>query len=332
MCLSVTLFWTHLFFLLANSLAVFEPYCAVFAPLLHFGFLSTFFWTSVLSFDIWKNVVTARLSSRKRSGLVVYGFIAWGVPALVVSVGILLDRVAPNFPLSPTYGRYSCWIGSSLNQFVFFTMPMTLLLLFDIGLYVHIVVHVRKTAKRAAAFDFKGGDSMSNMALFVKLAFIMGITWILAFINLFFAIFVLDIAVIVLVGLQGVYLFFGFKDYAYLLPKKPRKKKGVVPFRRSLGIRCIDSQLDICAAVICRPGRVCRILDNGLASCQCVQHCPSHYKPVCGTNGVTYDNHCQLHKDACVRQKHISIKHKGVCKKSKVKQSHHKYHQKPGFT
>uniref|UniRef100_G3MPL7 Follistatin-related protein 1 n=2 Tax=Amblyomma TaxID=6942 RepID=G3MPL7_AMBMU len=90
-----------------------------------------------------------------------------------------------------------------------------------------------------------------------------------------------------------------------------------------------DSLLDICAAVICRPGRVCRILDNGVASCQCVQHCPSHHKPVCGTNGVTYDNHCLLHKDACLGQKHISIKHKGHCKKPKVKSPHHKYHQKP---
>ncbi|KAL1441604.1 hypothetical protein MTO96_008564 [Rhipicephalus appendiculatus] len=211
MCLSVTLFWTHLIFLLADSLDVFKPYCTVFAPILHFGFLSTFFWTSVLSFDIWKNVVTARLSSSKRSGLMAYGLIAWGVPALVVSVGILLDQVAPHIALSPKYGRYSCWIGSNWNQFVFLTIPMTLLLLFDIGLYVHIVVHVRKTAKRAAAFDFKGGDSMSNMALFVKLAFIMGIPWILAFVNMFIAAFALDIAVIVFVGLQGVYLLFGFQ-------------------------------------------------------------------------------------------------------------------------
>ncbi|KAL3207775.1 hypothetical protein MRX96_052642 [Rhipicephalus microplus] len=68
-------------------------------------------------------------------------------------------------PLSPKYGRYSCWIGSGWNQFVFRTMPVTLSLLFDIGLYVHIVVHARRTAKRAAAFNFKGGDSLSSMAL-----------------------------------------------------------------------------------------------------------------------------------------------------------------------
>ncbi|KAL3214719.1 hypothetical protein MRX96_034700 [Rhipicephalus microplus] len=124
--------------------------------------------------------------------------------ALVVCVGILLDWVASHFALSPKYGQYFCWIGSGWNQFVFRTMPMTLLFLFDIGLYVHIVVHARRTAKRAAAVNFKGGDSLSSMALFVKFAFVMSITWILAFINTFKAIFAQDIAVIVLKGLQGV--------------------------------------------------------------------------------------------------------------------------------
>lgn len=225
MCLSGTLFWAHLLFLIVNSFDEFKPYCTVFAALLHYGFLSTFFWTSVLSFDIWKNVVTARLSSSKRSGLAVYGLIAWGAPMVVVVLGVVLDWAASDFALSPNYGRYSCWIGSTWNQVVFLLMPMAVLLLFDIGLYVHIVVHVRKTARLAAAFDFKSGESRSDMKLFIKLGFIMGFTWFLAFIGLFVTVLVLDLAVTVLVGLQGVYLFFGFKDYKYLLPRRLAKKR-----------------------------------------------------------------------------------------------------------
>uniref|UniRef100_A0A6M2DC67 Uncharacterized protein n=1 Tax=Rhipicephalus microplus TaxID=6941 RepID=A0A6M2DC67_RHIMP len=63
------------------------------------------------------------------------------------------------------------------------------------------------------------------MALFVKLAFIMGTTWLLGFVGAFVNVLALDIIVIVLIGLQGVYLFFGFKDYEHLLPRRLRKKQ-----------------------------------------------------------------------------------------------------------
>ncbi|KAH6929595.1 hypothetical protein HPB50_002803 [Hyalomma asiaticum] len=181
MCLAGTLFWTHLLYLVVNRFDEFRPYCTVFAALLHFGFLSTFFWTSVLSFDIWKNVVTVRISSNKRTRLAAYCLIAWGGPMVVVVLGIALDNVASDFALSPNYGRFSCWIDSTWNQIVFLLMPMAIMLVFVISLYVHIVVYVRRIARRAAAFDFKAGDSRSNMTLFIKLGLIMGLTWLLAF-------------------------------------------------------------------------------------------------------------------------------------------------------
>lgn len=239
MCLAGTLFWTHLLHLIVNTVDEIRPYCKVFAPLLHFGFLSTFFWTSVLSFDIWKNLVTARLSSSKRSRLVVYGLIAWGGPVVMVVLGIVLDKVDSDFALSPNYGRSSCWIDSTWNLVAFLLAPMVIMIVFGIGLYAHIVVHVRRTAKRAATFDFKGGESRSNITLFIKLGLIMGLTWLVAFVNLFFTALVLDIAVTILVGLQGVYMFFGFKDYKYLLPKRfctKRKAKTAVAHSANTGM------------------------------------------------------------------------------------------------
>lgn len=245
MCLAGTLFWTHLLYLVVNRFDEFRPYCTVFAALLHFGFLSTFFWTSVLSFDIWKNVVTVRISSNKRTRLAAYCLIAWGGPMVVVVLGIALDKVASDFALSPNYGRSSCWIDSTWNQIVFLLMPMAVMLVFVISLYVHIVVYVRRIARRAAAFDFKAGDGRSNMTLFIKLGLIMGLTWLLAFVSLFIASLVVDIAVTVLVGLQGVYLFFGFRDYKYLLPKRlcTRRKAGsAVAYSENSGISSISAK------------------------------------------------------------------------------------------
>ncbi|KAH9368119.1 hypothetical protein HPB48_007763 [Haemaphysalis longicornis] len=227
LCLSGTLFWSHLLFLLGNSFDAPKPVCIGVAIVLHYGFLSTFFWTSVLSFDIWKNVAATRLSSSRTGGFLLYSLIAWGGPVVVVALCAVLNWTVPEFVLSPRYGHFSCWIGSLWSQLTFFLMPMVVLLILDIGFYIHIIVKIRNTAKRAAAFDFKGGGNQSHMGLFVKLAFIMGTTWLLGFVAAFVNTLALDIIVIVLIGLQGVYLFFGFKDYQHLLPKRFRKRKAV---------------------------------------------------------------------------------------------------------
>jgi len=48
-------------------------------------------------------------------------------------------------------------------------------------------------------------------------------------------------------------------------------------------------------------------------SCVCVTSCPQHWKPVCGSDGKSYDNHCYLHKAACDTGKHISPLQERFC-------------------
>ncbi|KAL1441600.1 hypothetical protein MTO96_008560 [Rhipicephalus appendiculatus] len=213
-----------------------ETFCLGVAVALHYGFLCTFFWTSVLSFDIWKNVVAVRRSSIRHGGILLYCFVAWGFPTCYrrpVRIDALgnprLLAVAAVRTL-----RLLDWQSSGVSS-CFFLTPMMALLLYDIGLYIHIVVHIRRTVKRAASFDFKGGGKKHNMALFVKLAFIMGTTWLVGFVGAFLNIYALDILVIILIGLQGVYLFFGFKDYRYMCPKRRHKEEKTVATSASTG-------------------------------------------------------------------------------------------------
>ncbi|KAB7496079.1 Follistatin-related protein 1 [Armadillidium nasatum] len=70
---------------------------------------------------------------------------------------------------------------------------------------------------------------------------------------------------------------------------------------------------DPCDDKECRAGRECVVVE-GEAQCLCVVSCPDHLKPVCGSDGVSYDNHCKLHQKACISGNHIRIKHKGNCK------------------
>lgn len=85
-----------------------------------------------------------------------------------------------------------------------------------------------------------------------------------------------------------------------------------------------------CNNIKCRAGRECKILKSGTTTCACIDVCPDHYVPVCGSNGISYENHCLLHRDACLRQTHISIKSKGYCKNALFnKKKHSRKNKRP---
>lgn len=69
---------------------------------------------------------------------------------------------------------------------------------------------------------------------------------------------------------------------------------------------------DPCANVYCRAGQEC-IIEEGNATCQCISRCPDHKKTVCGSDGITYPSHCELHRTACVMNKKIAIETNGPC-------------------
>ncbi|XP_059095467.1 follistatin-related protein 1-like [Tigriopus californicus] len=81
--------------------------------------------------------------------------------------------------------------------------------------------------------------------------------------------------------------------------------------------------VSLCHPVKCRPGRECRVLSSGSPACVCRSKCPpTHHKGshrrrhVCGSDGMMYESHCQLHREACLRGIHIHAKkHDHSCSK-----------------
>nr|CAB42968.1 Flik protein [Gallus gallus] len=77
------------------------------------------------------------------------------------------------------------------------------------------------------------------------------------------------------------------------------------------------SKSKICANVFCGRGAECAVTEKGEPTCLCIEQCKPHGRPVCGSNGKTYLNHCELHRDACLTGSKIQVDYDGHCKEKK---------------
>ncbi|XP_073077660.1 follistatin-related protein 4 isoform X1 [Manis javanica] len=58
----------------------------------------------------------------------------------------------------------------------------------------------------------------------------------------------------------------------------------------------------------CMPSR-----ETGQPECRCLEACRPSYMPVCGSDGRFYENHCELHRAACLLEKKIVVVHSKDC-------------------
>ena len=49
----------------------------------------------------------------------------------------------------------------------------------------------------------------------------------------------------------------------------------------------------------------------------CPEVCPGQYEPVCGTDGSTYPNRCELGREACDNNNNLRALYAGTCVQSK---------------
>ena len=62
-------------------------------------------------------------------------------------------------------------------------------------------------------------------------------------------------------------------------------------------------------------GQECETDKQGRAKCSCPDYCEPEVRPVCASNGKTYQNVCEMNKQGCKRQSYLTVKYFGTCGK-----------------
>ncbi|XP_012591054.1 follistatin-related protein 5 isoform X1 [Microcebus murinus] len=106
---------------------------------------------------------------------------------------------------------------------------------------------------------------------------------------------------------------YGLKSYQPLIRLRHKQEKNQESSRIK-GFLIQDGPFGSCENKYCGLGRHCVISrGTGQAECACMELCKRHYKPVCGSDGEFYENHCEVHRAACLKKQKITIVHNEDC-------------------
>uniref|UniRef100_H2Z7W8 G-protein coupled receptors family 2 profile 2 domain-containing protein n=1 Tax=Ciona savignyi TaxID=51511 RepID=H2Z7W8_CIOSA len=170
--------------------------CIAVTYLLHYFFLTTWFWMSVYSYDMYMCLVKV-FRGNEKNFLQWCSLIAYGCPLIIASITVgvtvgYLDKMpkATNLcgdvidPLTKSTYHASnlCWLhGSSL--YVGFLVPMTVCFLFNFAIFVVVLKEIIDKNNKVEVSSMKR-TVKQNMIFAVTMTSIMGLTWVFGYLLL----------------------------------------------------------------------------------------------------------------------------------------------------
>ncbi|KAL9987689.1 hypothetical protein ACROYT_G002036 [Oculina patagonica] len=184
--------------------------CTSIAVLLHYFFLSSFVWMSIIAFDTYRTF-SRTCHTRQRTGKLKARFFAFGWLLALVFVIICFSLDQSGLVAIGYGGRDHCWINNPKTNTFVFVVPVAFSILFNGLFFLLTVISIRKIKKQTQKVE-SAGRSRRSMVLFVKLAVLMGFTWVFGYLMILVPSYSVyfEYPFVIFTSLQGVYIAFGF--------------------------------------------------------------------------------------------------------------------------
>lgn len=205
-------------YLLADSLYLATGYvnvtvaCTMIAILLHYIFLVSFMWMSIIAFEICLAFSKIRIQHRNPSRMKRCFNLArrimsgWLPPFVFVLVCFALDQ--SNVVVFHYGGIKGCWINNATANLYFFVLPVAFSILFNTVFFVLTVRAIRKTNSETRKATHEKQLGITS-AVFFKMFILMGFTWIFGFLKALVSKY-FEYPFIIFTTLQGLYIALAF--------------------------------------------------------------------------------------------------------------------------
>ncbi|KAK3700070.1 hypothetical protein QZH41_004363 [Actinostola sp. cb2023] len=213
MNLSSALLVAHVLWLAGSGLTFTDTGCTAIAVVLHYSFLASFMWMSIIAFDTWRafSSIKSHRSSRndheeRRRRIVFTMAVGWLPLIVVLSICVALDQsdvVAIRYG-----GKKGCWINNPMANLYFFAVPVATSLLWN-AVFFLLIVRAIKTTRKNSQMATSQHQARKDSKVYARIAALMGFTWVFGFVAPFTSHYLMY-PFVILNTLQGLYIAVAF--------------------------------------------------------------------------------------------------------------------------
>ncbi|KAG8195158.1 hypothetical protein JTE90_023335 [Oedothorax gibbosus] len=210
----VSLFFAYLCFIIGLSDNLGYTGCSIIAFLTFYFFQVSFFWMATMAYDVWRTLRMATTELRVSNGkqlrrFISYSFFTWTTP-LFILITIAMAEFTDLFPrmYKPDFASPRCWFKRRRSLLVFFVVPLIVIMVGNIVLFVSSSRMILMTTQTSVKQHNQ--SNRRNFKLYLRLALLMGLTWIIGIVAGYADIDGLWYFFVALNTLQGLFIFVSF--------------------------------------------------------------------------------------------------------------------------
>ncbi|XP_055034439.2 adhesion G-protein coupled receptor G4 [Misgurnus anguillicaudatus] len=181
--LSVALLGLNMFFLVNSWFASFNSngLCIAVAAVLHYFFLAAFTWMGLEAINMYLALVKV-FNSYVPSYILKFCALGWGLPLVIVSLVLAIDADSYGNSFSNIHFEKStqfCWINKDITFYVTVVSFVILILICNIAVFIVVLVQIKKMRVNKPLSSRKG--LLHDLRVVASLTFLLGLTWLPAF-------------------------------------------------------------------------------------------------------------------------------------------------------